>query len=812
MKRPIVVLASGWILGVIVSSGWSLPFQWMIALTPWVWLVGGWMVYFQRRYPVIILLVCACTTGMVHFAWVDQHNRTLLTDEVEEGRIMGRIVSSPKIDGGWIQAEIEVYQLHTSKGWVQMKGEKMLLRVSLQSRKEKESAQRLERGAGVLASSVSLSRPSLARNPGAFNMRQYLYREGIHWVGDVKGWGNLHQIDSPRGIDRSVDRLRLIVMQKIEEIYPPETAGVMSGMLLGIREAVPSTIEEEFIHLGLVHLLAVSGLHVAIVVAMMYGGLTFMRVTREKAVMVTLCAIPIYVFLTGAAPSTVRAGVMAILGLMTLWWRRAPDRLSFLALAALLLLWWDPYILFSVGFQLSFGVTFALLVATGPVVEVLPFRWVAFNQVVAVTTIAQLASFPIILYHFHVISWLSWGVNLIIVPIFSLMITPLGYGALFLSFFNETLASLPAWLSSQVLSGVLYGMKWLTSLNGFEQSWEPPSWWWIFLYAGSVAYLLWSYTGGPLRPWRHRLTALVLLFGSIVFLHLPWVIQPGKELTITFLDVGQGDCTVIETPTGKVILVDGGGQLPFAKKEWQRKRKEYDVGKSVIIPYLHYQGIDKIDWLVITHGDADHIGGLGAVVKRFPVGKVIRNHHPPGSEMERALIKLLNQKQVPLLLPPLDRPYIIDQGITWQFLHPNTTGQTPGKLESSNDDSVVFLLEAGGSRILFTGDIEAHGEEEIRKRWELPSIDVLKVAHHGSKTSTEQELLNKLHPREAVISVGKNNRYGHPSPVVIKRLQQDGSRIWRTDHQGAITLRISPGKREMKAMLESVPSLQPFKD
>ncbi|SDW98778.1 competence protein ComEC [Marininema mesophilum] len=803
MTRPFFVIAVGWILGIAMEQWLSLSIRWVAWVAILVWLACGWIVFYQRRFLALLLAVSACLAGMLHFAWVDESNSTMLEKGVTEGRIIGKVDSQPKVDGDLLQMELAVNQIQTKEKWIDLKGERILLRLWLRTFTEKRKALQIERGTGVSVI-ATLKRPDPVRNPGAFNYQEFLYRKGIHWVGEIKGWQSLRLEDPHSGMFRYVDQVRTSLVKQIEEVYPPKTAGLMSGMLLGVREAVPAQVEDDFTRLGLVHLLAVSGFNVAIFVGCVYGGLSLIGVTREKAALITLCSLPIFVLLTGGETSVVRAGLMAGLGLVALWWRRWPDRLSFLGLAALLLLWWDPYVLFSVGFQLSFGVTFALLVATAPLSEILPFRWSLLNQTVAVTIIAQLVSFPFILFHFHVFSYLSWWANLIVVPILGSVVTPLGYGALFFSLFHETIAFVPAWLSSKVVSGTLTFIEWLATWEGFEKSLAPPPWWWYAFYGAVISYILWSWTGGLLRIRGHRIMALVLLVGSILFVDRSFHIIRGEEITVTFLDVGQGDCAVIETSEGKVILVDGGGNLGFPEEEWQRQRREYDVGRSVVVPYLHYRGIRQIDWIIMTHGDADHIGGLSAVVDRFPVGGVIRNAHPPGSRMEVALMKQFAKKKIPLHVPSLDGPRSLAPGVTWQFLHPDSTRIQSGdekETTSTNDDSVVFLLDAGGSKILFTGDVEARGEEAIRKRWDLPPIDVLKVAHHGSKTSTGTNWLQEIEPKEAVISVGEGNRYGHPSREVIKGLQMSGSNIWRTDQQGAIVLRISPKGQRIESTM-----------
>lgn len=258
---------------------------------------------------------------------------------------------------------------------------------------------------------------------------------------------------------------------------------------------------------------------------------------------------------------------------------------------------------------------------------------------------------------------------------------------------------------------------------------------------------------------------------------------------------------MIETPEGQVILVDGGGTPSFSTEKWRERRASFDTGADVVVPFLRYRGIQSIDWLIMTHGDADHIGGLQAVAQQFPIKRVVRNPLPPHSSLEKGVMDELVQKQASIVTPPVTGPLKLERGIDWQFFHP-TDDSRPEHNESTNDDSVVFLFRAGKYRVLFTGDIGEKTEKTILDQWDIPPIDVLKVAHHGSRSSSGQAWVNALRPRVAVISVGKENRYGHPTPEVLQRLEQVGSRIWRTDQSGAITMRVTPTRWQIEATMQ----------
>lgn len=767
----------------------------------------GWAEhYYVRRLLPLFLFMIGLAAGGAHLGWTDEGNRSAIAEAVTvESRevrafVSGMIDSPPEVDGDRLRFILKVYSLAVDGGRVQsIPGERVAVRATLREAREQAFARRWKRGT-ELAAPVILERPAPARNPGGVDYRLHLYWQRIHWTAKMDGLSRVTvQPAAFPGIRAAVDDLRGFLGERVELLYPEDTAGLVRGMILGEREAVPPDAEEAFALLGLAHLLAISGLHVGVFVGAIYALLKGLGLTREKAAGIVILFLPLLALLTGAGAPVIRAALMAGLSLLAVILRRWRDGVTFLAVAAWVQLVWNPYQLFQPGFQLSFAVTLALLVAAGPVSRMLPFPWMWLNRLVAVTLVAQLASFPFIIFHFREFSFLSWAVNLVAVPVVSLLVIPLSMAALALGAVHEGLAYIPAMLSSFVLSALLKGTDPLVRWSGLHPAWSPPPAWWMAAYALVCFQGLIAWTGDVRRRALHRTAFALMMSGLLAFAWLPDALSREKELRITFLDVGQGDCAVIETPGGQVILVDGGGQLPFPREAWQRRREVYDAGREVVVPYLKYRGIRKIDYLVITHGDADHAGGLAAVAERFPVRRVIVGLHAPGTEMERRLMRVLEDKGAKLFKASRGRGWPLEPGVSWQFLHPGREFSPGGK---TNDHSVVFLLSAYGRTVLMPGDIEEEAEREIAAAWNLPPVDLLKVAHHGSRTSTQPVWLEEVDPVHAVISVGEKNRFGHPSPEVLRRLEERGTMVWRTDRHGAVTVRISPsGKMRVETML-----------
>jgi competence protein ComEC len=439
------------------------------------------------------------------------------------------------------------------------------------------------------------------------------------------------------------------------------------------------------------------------------------------------------------------------------------------------------------------------VVGVAPLAKRLPFKndWLA--QSIAVAFIAQIVSFPLLLYHFSEFSILSFFANLLLVPLISISI-PLAMGGVWIGFIFEQWEWLIGRFVVFLLDFSLQVSKWLFSLSWAHFTWAKPSVWWLLLFAVSLVYVWIAWIGDLFYRSVHRLIASSCLLLCISYAFVAPLFSRGTQ--ITFLDVGQGEAVVIETKSGQVVMIDGGNRALSHEERWRRKRKPIDMGERIVLPFLKSRGIRQIDYWILTHGDRDHIGGVMAVSKRIPVKQVFRSIHPPKEGLEKELVQFLQQSGVKVSTVQYGFTGTIEEGIYWQFLHPDYQRKL-GTKEKGNEDSIVFLLSIEGRRVLLTGDIGQVAEEKILADWRLPPVDILKVAHHGSGSATTRKWLEQLRPREAVISVGEENRYGHPHEEVLARLKDARVRVWRTDRHGAITVRFVNGEYEITSMVGS---------
>lgn len=838
-QQPFLYLFIVWISGIALAAGYFINVRgWTIAVFGLLVLCGViWSAHLRgfiavKKLLEIIGILLLLSISALFYQWIDWNNRSEIDEwlpyAAEAGAFKaeatGEMISAIKVDGDRASFQLALDRLKWNDQWIGINKEKVQVTVRLMKKEEWEAIQTWKRGRHIQAS-FSWERPDAMRNPGGFNYRAYLHRQHIHWIATVRG---LDTIKGTSGFHwlTWTDSIRLFLEQKLEALFPPETSGFFKGLLLGVQDELNPKMFERFSILGLTHVLAISGLHVGLVVA---GLLWFFRkigFTRERAILVTISLLPFYILLTGASPSAIRAGLMALMGLFALRYGQWKNSLNLLGFTGWVMLLWNPYSIYDVGFQLSYVSTFGILWGLPIFLRKIQFGPLAFRTAIMITIAATAFSFPLSIYYFNQYSLLSVFANFIIVPLISFVVLPLGYISLLLSLIYTGFGYVSARLSNTVLEGIYRAIEWGASIDMMHFVWKSPSYLWITFYYTlliSGLYLIDSKSSKSLDPnlaiaWK-RQSALrwtdpprlgVMLFIACTVL-VGWeytASSNGKAVRVTFLDVGQGDSIVIETPGGRTILIDGGGRLDFTSMKtevWQRRRDPFEVGKDVVVPYLKYRGIKRIDEIVSTHGDLDHLGGLSAVVSFYHANGVIVNGDQLESDREKEWMRLVAEKGIPVFRAEAGRVWNIENQVKMYFLYPSE--QTPNSLQGNNR-SIVVVLEAYGKRFLLAGDIEAAAEGSLlalMKEHRLPAftqIDVIKVSHHGSKTSTTEAWLTQFRPSIAVISVGKNNRFGHPTQEVLDRLADYKVQVYRTDKQGAITFLIDPNRMSVSSMID----------
>lgn len=720
----------------------------------------------ETRKRAFVLVFLSFAVFFVYTAIFDKFNVTKWHGN--ETKLTGTVVSVPIIDGDKLS-----FQFSAEK-------EKVEVRYYLQSEEEKEELKNLLVGM-TCQMEGKLSPPSPATNFYAFDYDKYLYYQRIHWL-FTPAKLRIENCIPPKTTPVQWIRLyRQKGIQFIDETFPEELKGIASALIFGHRHMMDEATLASYEIFGIVHLLAVSGLHVGLIVSALFYLLLRIGVTKERVYEILITILPIYVIFAGAAPSAIRAALMTMVVLFCLRLKVRLSSLDIISLVYVFYLTWNPYIFFHIGFQLSFLLTYSLILSAKTIFSRFMSYW---KSLLAVTLQAQFISLPLIFYHFYEISWLSIPLNLLYIPFISIVILPGVFIAFFLSFLFLPMGKILL-LSLEKAVGFAHELLAVLQQVSFAViTVGKISPFCALLMFASVVFGL--YLLEKQNQWRLLFLPAGLFLLILIGVKLAPYVNPYGE--VTFIDVGQGDSILIELPFRKAVyLIDAGGQLSFYEDEWRKRKKSFDVGRDIVAPYLKAKGITTIDKLILTHGDFDHIGGAEEIRKAFRIKEV---NYPAGlvkGEYEKQLLTNFQKKGVPI--------HFVKEGDYWQKGGQSFYVLSPtGEEQSENNRSIVIYAIIGGIRWLFTGDLEVDGEQRIINKYEQLRTDIVKAGHHGSKTSSSSAFISHIEPKAAVISVGRNNRYNHPHKEVLDRFAERNIRIFRTDEDGAIRFVISRHK------------------
>jgi competence protein ComEC len=628
-------------------------------------------------------------------------------------------------------------------------------------------------------------RPAVPRrNPGAASPAIRYLAEEIGALARVDG-GSLAVLE--RAPPSTLARVRARIHAGLARaIADPEARSIVAALVLGDEGGIPPSLRERYARAGASHLLAVSGMNLTLCAL---GALAVIRwlllripplaerwdVRRLAAPPAAAVAI-LYTLLTGAAPSAARACVMSCACFLGVLCGRSGDLVRPLALSALVLLVWQPLDLFRPSFQLSFAATIGIALCLERLPRArpssLPGRGLHGLRVVAVTSVgATLLTAPIVAHHFHELSIIGLGTNLVAVPLSSLALMPLGFCGSLLELLHPSLGApilaLAGWLAS-----LLNGICSLAAAPRFATVGVGLGWLGALSLLGLAAALLTT------RRWLRALALAAALLPAVPLgvAALQQSLHPA--LRVTFLDVGQGDASVTRFPDGFTMLTDGGGNLMGG-----------DPGASQVVPFLRGAGVRRLDLVVASHPHPDHILGLSAVIDAFTVGELWVCWHEEHDPRLAALVGRAIARGVPVLPPrPLARGGarlvpLWPEGYRGACADPGFDG---------NDNSIVLRVEHGRGALILAGDIEAEAEGRLAalRAPALLRAALLKVPHHGSATSSSDALLDAVSPRVAVISCGPENAFGFPAKEVLARYAARRVTVLRTDQLGAIEVEL----------------------
>jgi competence protein ComEC len=626
-----------------------------------------------------------------------------------------------------------------------------------------------------------LRRPRGYWNPGAFNYRRYALTRGFQ----LEGWGREKDEilvlgrDGGNAVLRLVATLRETMRKRIEADFPPKEGGVLRAIVLGDQSGLSEDIRKAFLRSGTYHILVISGFHVGFFAGVLFFFARLLRLPPVAGSVITVVGVILYTLVAGGGPPVVRAALMTGLYLLAVIAGRGRDLYNTLALAGFILLVWNPLSLFDAGFQLTFAATGAILVAVqrwdlshfGR-----PWRWLLASLIASAA--ASLGVLPILALHFNRASVTGIVANLVIVPLGGL-VTAVGMGySLLLLLVQEAFPLLHTLILALTKVAIQAAQVFATLPLASIRLYTPTPLM-VVTYAAIVVLLL-----GP--AFRRRSLATVFCFLFLLG-QIGWKpLNRGGEFQATFLDVGQGDAIFLELAEGKSILVDGGGTFD----------DRFDIGEQVVAPYLWYRWIPRIDVVVLSHPQFDHLAGLKAVLENFSVGEVWESGYPSYDATYVWLQNFVREKQIPLRRIGRGEHIALAPGVAVTALHPPRPFFIPRKgrpTTMANNNSLVLRIDHQQLRLLLTGDIEGEAEASLLDAGVTLEADLLKVPHHGSRGSSSPSFIREVRPRWAVIQAGERNPFGHPHRETLARYAAQGVQVFRTDRDGAITFALRDG-------------------
>ena len=585
-----------------------------------------------------------------------------------------------------------------------------------------------------IAVEARLDRPVGFRDPGVFDATVRMAREGVFVMGSAP---STRVVPLEPAAPSWPARVRRFALAAFAERLPPVSAGLLSGLVLGSRTALPADVQDAFRSAGVFHVLAVSGFNVALLAAAVWTVTRAAGGGRRAAAAAGIIAVLGFAAVVGPEPSVVRATIMAVLVLAAVLLDREASVTNGLALAAVAILAARPADLFDPGFQLSFAATAGIVAA--------PMPRNGLAAALAVSLAAQLAVLPVTLVHFNQVSTVGIIANLAAVP--------LAAGATVLG-----LLAVVAAAAADVAAAAVFGAVWplllllravaalAAAVPGAVIHLPAPGPAAIVAYVGAL--------GCGLVAWHQRARrgrcaalgggAAVAMLTAVVLAALPMLTRGDGKLRIAVLDVGQGDAIVVEAPDGRAVVVDAGAGGPW----------RLDAGERAVAPFLWNRGVLRLHATLTTHSDIDHAGGMAALRRLFRPAETW-----DGVAGARTLGGVLLTSMAP---------------------------DVPGGRR--NDRATVLRIELGLASVLLASDVEAAGERALLAANVPLGATVLKVGHHGAAGSTTLPFLAAVRPAVAIVSVGARNPYGHPDAGTLARLAAVGARVYRTDRDGAVLM------------------------
>ncbi len=793
--RPFIPIAIAVIVG--ISIGARYPGQSSRAAAAFVLLAAltAWCRWKRRPMLVVPLLFCVVAAYLSIQPWLicelpDHH----VAQFVDQGKwqVTGVVRDQPGIKQQRLRFVLVARQLQQGDLSLTVKGD---IQITARGR-----FPHLSRG-DVVTLSGHLHGVRNFCNPGGFDYERYMALQGIRCRLYAQGERIRVKVSGQKGWRQRLDHLRgalAAMMEAALQRHPAEVVALMKALTLGDRSGISRELREAFSRVGVSHVLAISGLHIGMVAAaaMLLFRLLLVRipvalnrlwVLRGSAAL-GFAPVLAYGFLSGFSPSTQRAVMMVAVFIAGFWVGRLYNWPNVLAVAALTIIVCTPPALLSVSFQLSFTAVWAILLGINAVPELsrlgdMPSwrRWVSkVAALLWVSLLAMVGTLPLVMRYFNLVAWVGPLSNLFVVPLIGILVLPAALSGALCAPVSLAGAAMLWQVAAWGLRAVLWFVQGLSGVEAVAFTAVTPTLAEMALFYFALALLFfWK----RIR-FRSVLLGMLILAATIDAIYWHQRRFAEDRMIVTAVDVGQGSANLLQLPDGYIVLIDGGGFSDAST---------FDVGRSILAPLLWRNKIKRVDLVILSHPNSDHLNGLLYILSHFDVGEVWSNHEKASTMGYRQWQEIIKRRK--LYHVPFDELPRQNQraGVRFEILGPPSDfAKLPHapSWRDENNNSLVVRVAWGNVSFLFTGDIERPAEAELvtEQGAERLRSTILMVPHHGSRTSSSPALVRAVQPREAVVSAGWRNRFHFPHHEVLERFRTSNCRLWRTDHCGAIEI------------------------
>lgn len=772
MQRPLLIVAISYIIGIVIGVYFRMSIPFILII-----LIINCIIINKKYLKVIIIIIITIIISGTETIYLNNRYENINENlNAKSIKLIGTICSQIE--------ETDYKYIVTIKTEKRYKNVKMIIYFN----KDKVELEKLTYGNEIVIAG-KYNEPDGRRNYKGFNYKEYLKTKEIYGIIECESEVQVVKTKNLNFIQLAINNLSIKIQQNLDKILLKDTKDLAVGILLGVSSDIDSEVKQNFRDCNLSHMLAISGSHLTYLILGLNLLLNKKILGIRKCKVITIIIIIIFMLIVNMSSSIVRAGICTIISILGTLIYRKSDSYTAIAISLLFSLIKNPFSLFNIGLQLSYLATLGIIIFYTMLSKIKisegKLKKYIIENIIS-TLSANILILPITTYYFNTIPTNFLLSNLVAGPVLGISLI-FELITVFISFISIKLAQIPGAVVNVCLILLTKITKIISKIPNITVV-TPKIASVILIYI--IILNVWLYTNK--RNIYKNLKISRLLCILIIIILIINFLNIERTMRIYFIDVGQGDSSLICTPTGKNILIDGGGS---------RTPEKYDVGEKVLLPYLLDRRIKKLDYIIISHFDADHAQGIEAVIDKIKVKNIVVSRQASQSVEYDKIIKMCKEKKIKIIDVKRGEKIVIDKYAYFDILHPGDTLLDDGK-GGLNANAIVaklnYKMDNKLFTVLFTGDIEYDAEQELVKEYgnKLKS-DILKVAHHGSKTSSSQEFINLVKPEIALIGVGKDNTFGHPNDGVIEKLKKIKAKIYRTDLDGEIIIKMEAKKYEV---------------